>query len=118
MLDFAKRGLYVGLGLAYTTKEKVEAFAKEFAARSKLSEEEGRKLAEYLQAESKKASESLKETVEQLVQKAAKRLPCDRRFQGLEARLAALEKAAGIASPPPAEPSKCCCGDQDEAAKK
>ena len=74
MFEFAKRGLYVGLGLANMTKEKVESFAQEFAKQAKLSEEEGKKFAEYLQAESKKASAELKQNVDKLVEAAVNKL--------------------------------------------
>jgi len=109
MFDFARKGFYLGLGLANATKEKIESFAKEFAKEAKLTEEEGRKLANFLHGESKKAGESLKETVDGLVEAAVKRMPCRRGIKELEARIAALEEAVGITPPEP----KCCCSDED-----
>ena len=111
MFEFAKRGLYVGLGLANLTKEKVESFAEEFAKQAKLSEEEGKKFAEYLQTESKKASAELKQNVDNLVEAAVNKLPCNRVISRLEARIAALEKAVGV----PAEEAPCCCGPDADA---
>lgn len=115
MLDFAKKSLYVGLGLATMTKDKIEAFAKEAADYAKLGEEEGRKLAEYLQAEARKARESLRENVEGLVNAAVKNLPSKRRIHRLEQRIAALEEAAGIT--PAAEPDAgdAPCPDDEDA---
>lgn len=104
MFEFAKKGLYVTLGLASATKERIDTFAKEFAKRAKLSEKEGRKLAEYLHSESKKAHKSLKENVDSMVQKAVNRMPLKSRLDRLEARVAALEAAAGITPPPPEVP--------------
>ena len=110
MLNFARRGLYVGLGLANATKEKIESFAKEFSKEAKLTEEEGRKLAKLLHGESKKASDGLKDTVEGLVEAAVKRMPCRRGVKELEARVAVLEAALGIAPPEP----ECNCSDETE----
>jgi len=112
MFDFARKGLYVGLGLANATKEKIESCAKEFAKEAKLTEEEGRKFAHFLQGESKKASENLRETVDGLVEAAVKRIPHRRGIKELEARIAALEEAVGIAPPEP----ECCCSDDAQDA--
>ena len=108
MFDFARKGLYVGLGLANATKEKIESFAREFAKEAKLTEDEGRKLAQFLHRESKKAGEGLKETVDGLVEAAVKRMPCRRGMKEMEARIAALEMAVGIAPPQP----DCCCSEE------
>ena len=97
MMDFAKKGLYLGLGLASMTKEKVEEFAQEFAKRAQMNEEEGKKLAEYLKTESKKAQAELKDTVDFLVEKAMKQLPCEKKLARLEKRIAELEAKLGTA---------------------
>ena len=105
MLDLVKKGLYIGLGLASLTKERVETLAKDLTQYTKLSEEEGRKLAEFLQTESKKARENLRGQVDSMVQAAVDRLPSAARVEQLEKRIAALEAAAGIKPPAtPAEP--------------
>ncbi|MBN2448964.1 MAG: hypothetical protein JXR77_01160 [Lentisphaeria bacterium] len=103
MFEFAKKGIYVGLGLASFTKEKAEAFAKEFAKRAKVSEDEGRRFAEYLSAESRKAQKGLRESVETMVQKAVDRVPFKRRLEALEARVALLEQLALDLCPEKAE---------------
>ena len=95
MLDLMKKSLYVGLGLAALTKDKLETIGKEMAKSAKLSEDEGRKLTEYLEEEAKKARESLKSTVDKMVESAVAKLPCVRKVEELEKRLAALEKAGG-----------------------
>ena len=96
MFDFAKKGFYLGLGLATMTKDKVQALAKEVAERTKMTEEEGKKFAQYIDVESQKARDSLKENIQQLVEATAGRLPCRRQLKELEARVAALEAAMGI----------------------
>ena len=98
MLELMKKSLYVGLGLAALTKETVEKVGKEIAKSAKLSEEEGRKLTEYLETESKKARESLKATVDKMVESAVLKLPCVKKVEDLEKRIAALEKSAGAHS--------------------
>ena len=113
MLDFAKKSLYVGLGLATMTKDKLEAFAKDAAEYAKLSEDEGRKLAEFLQAEAKKARANLRETVEGVVNATAEKLPSKRRIERLERRIAAVEQAVGIN--PPEEPDTPAGADSEEA---
>ena len=118
MFEFAKKGLYLGLGLANLTKEKAEALAKELADRAHLTEEEGRKLAGYLQEESQKAGESLKQTVDKLVSAAMERLPCHACIRRIEARLEALETAAGISPACAESPTEapCTCADADAGA--
>lgn len=96
MLDLVKKGLYIGLGLASMTKDKIEAVAKELAENAKMPEEEGRKLAKALHEESQKAKENLRTTVEAMVEAAAKKLPCCKRYNDVVRRLDALEAAAGI----------------------
>ena len=98
MLELMKKSLYVGLGLAALTKETLQTVGKEMAKSAKLSEEEGRKLTQYLEEESKKARESLKATVDKIVESAVAKLPCVTKIEDLEKRLAALEKAAGANS--------------------
>jgi polyhydroxyalkanoate synthesis regulator phasin len=116
MLDFVKKSVYVGLGLATMTKDRIETFAREVAQYTKLSEEEGRKLAEYLQSESRKARESLRDHVDTLVQKALGRLPYAAKIEQLEKRVASLEAAAGIAAPP-ASPEAAATADPAAAAE-
>jgi polyhydroxyalkanoate synthesis regulator phasin len=92
MKDFFRKTLYVGLGLANMTKEKVESAAKEIAKSAKLSEEEGRKLAEYLSEESHKAQEKMSANVKKMVDQTTKHFPTRKRIDALEARIEKLEK--------------------------
>jgi polyhydroxyalkanoate synthesis regulator phasin len=99
MKELAEKGFFAGLGLAVLTKEKIEQLAKDFAARAKISEVQGRKLADYLHEEGKKAREDLGNTVDGMVQSAMKRLPCEKKLAALEARVAALEAALAEQKP-------------------
>ena len=101
MFEFAKKGLYIGLGLASMTKDKADEFAKEFAKRAKVSEDEGRKFADYLKDESKKAEKDLKKNVEKIVEKTVGKMPCMKKIDALEERIAELEAAL-----------KTCCADK------
>ena len=80
MMDMLKKGMYVGLGLASMTKDKVEAVAKEMAANAKLSEEEGRKFSETLQKEAADARKNLDAMIENAIEKAYAKVPCSKRF--------------------------------------
>jgi polyhydroxyalkanoate synthesis regulator phasin len=108
MFEFAKKGFFVGLGLASMTKDRAEAFAKEFANSAKMTEEEGRKFADYIQKESKKAQKDLKQTIDKVVEKATSKMASKKRLNELEARIARLEDAF----------SKCCAdSDHEENAE-
>jgi polyhydroxyalkanoate synthesis regulator phasin len=96
MMDMLKKGMYVGLGLASMTKEKVEAVAKEVSAKAKLSEEEGRKFSETLHKEAESARKNFDATVEAAIEKAYAKVPCSKRFDALDKRLAAIEAALGV----------------------
>ncbi len=118
MMDFIKKSMIMGLGLASMTKERIETMADELSKYSKMTEEEGQKLADYLQKESVKARDDMQATIARMVDKAVSKMPCDRRINALEARIAELERAAGIphAAPPVGEPmpgSTCCCAGTD-----
>ena len=93
MKEFAEKGFYVGLGLAALTKDKIEEIARDVATRAKMSEEQGRQLAESLQTEGRKAREHLGTTVDELVQKTLKHMPWSQKMADLERRVAALEVA-------------------------
>jgi polyhydroxyalkanoate synthesis regulator phasin len=110
MREFFSKSMYIGLGLANMTKEKIENFAKEIAKQSEMSETEGHKFVEYLQGESQKARTELNKTVEGVVQAAIKRMPCMAKISALEERVAALEAAAGIVPE-----AACSCQGSPEA---
>ncbi len=96
MKDFIKKSMLMGLGLAAITRDKAEKLGKQIADYSKMSEEEGRELVEYLSKESKKAHKDLQEKIDRMVDKAAERLPGSKRYKELEARVQALEEKTGI----------------------
>ena len=105
MFELAKKGFYMGLGLAGMTKDKAEAFARGFAQKANLTEDEGKKFADYIHEESQKAQDNLKSTVENMVRKTTSKMPCMKRIDELEARLARIEAHFNT-----------CCGDDGNDA--
>jgi polyhydroxyalkanoate synthesis regulator phasin len=94
MLDIVRKTLLLGIGLAAMTRDKIEEVAKKIAEEDKLSEEEGRKLAEDLLNQSDEARKNLKEQVEKFVDNTLDKLKSQSRkdLQNLEERVAKLEK--------------------------
>jgi len=103
MMDTLKKGMHVGLGLASMTKDKVEALAKDLAANAKLSEDEGKKFAETLHQDAADARKNLMAMIDSAVEKAYAKVPCCKRFDAIDKRLAAIEAAVG-AKPSTDEP--------------
>lgn len=96
MTDFFKKAIYIGLGMASATKERVESMANDMADQTRMSEEEGRKFAEYLKEESSKARKDLQNNIRSVVDDALDRVPTIGRIRQIERRLEALETAVGI----------------------
>lgn len=93
MENIIKKLTYASLGLVSLGRKKVEELAKEISQQTKLSEEEGRKLAEEWTAESEKIRVQLDDTVKKSVSKTIKRLdiPSREEIQSLENRIRVLE---------------------------
>src|SRR5437763_676122 len=67
MSDLLNRALLVGLGLASLTKDAIQKTAEDLVNRSKISEEEGRKLVKDLQRRSARAQKALEKQVDSAV---------------------------------------------------
>lgn len=91
MKDILSKTMYLGLGLAAMTKERIDKFAKEVAERTDMTEEQGRKFVEYLQEESEKSKDRLQKAVDERVDKAMNKLPGIKRVKELEGRVGELE---------------------------
>jgi polyhydroxyalkanoate synthesis regulator phasin len=87
MIDLFKKTMYMGLGLAEITREKVEEISKELIQKGEISEKEGRSLVEEMTRKSAEARKSLEKQVDRLVAQALDRLNV-----ATKADLAALEK--------------------------
>jgi polyhydroxyalkanoate synthesis regulator phasin len=96
MLEFLKKTLWIGAGLAVVTAEKIEAAVKEIVDRGDITEKEGKELIDDLIEKSKKAKKDLGERVEKAVRETLQRLkiPSRREVDELKARIEELEKAS------------------------
>ena len=69
MLDFIKKTMLTGVGLAAMTRDKVEELAKELTEKGEMSEKEGKELVDELLKKSEKAKKDLETKVEGIVEK-------------------------------------------------
>ena len=95
MLEFLKKTLWIGAGLAAMTAEKIEETVKEIVKRGDITEKEGKELVDDLIEKSKKAKRDLGERIENAVQETLQRLkiPSRREVDELKTRIEQLEKA-------------------------
>ncbi len=95
MLDSIHKMFLAGVGLAAMTKDKIDEHIKELVERGKLTEEEGREIAEDVLKKSKQAKEDLEKQVEKLVQQTLQTLQMASKeeVEELAARIEKLEAA-------------------------
>lgn len=95
MLDFMKRAILMGAGLAITTTDKMKELMQEMVNKGELSEEEARKAFDELKEKSKEAKKEWEEKVEKAVRTTMDRLgiPSRQEVEELKKRLAELEQA-------------------------
>lgn len=96
MFDLVKKGVFAGIGVGLMTKEKVEELARKLAGEAKLSEAEGRRLAEELLSQSKEAKTSLEEMLEKRVEVVLNKIgiPTHADLRRLEEKVDKLAKLA------------------------
>ncbi len=110
MIDVIKKTLLAGVGAAVITKEKVESALGEFVQEGKVSSAEARQMAEKIADQGRREFETmsheLNEKLRDLV--GTDRKSTQERIDALEARVAALEMAAGGAAriPISAQPAR------------
>ena len=94
MLEMIKKTMFTGLGLAYLSKGKVEALAKELANLGKLSEKEGKEFVTELLTKSEGARKELEEQIEQTVKGLLQKMDIATKedLTKLEAQLLELRK--------------------------
>ncbi len=95
MIDFLKRTIWIGAGLAAMTAEKIEETVKEIVNRGHITEKEGKDLIADLIEKSKKARRELGERVDKMVQDSLQRLkiPTRKEVEELKAKIEEIEKA-------------------------
>jgi len=84
-----------GVGLAAMTKDKIDEHIKELVEKGRLTEKEGREIAEDMLKKSKQAKEDLEKQVEKLVQQTLDTLNVASKedIEKLSARIEKLEAA-------------------------
>ena len=93
MLDTIHKMFLAGVGFAAMTKEKIDEHIKELVEKGKLTEKEGREMADDMLKKSKQAKEDLEKQVEKLVQQTlgALQIPSKKEVEELAARIEKLE---------------------------
>ena len=102
MIDVLKKTLLAGVGAAVITKDKVESALNEFVQQGKVSSTEARAMAEKIADQGRREFDTMSH---ELSEKLRERFSgydrmAQQRIDFLEARIAALEKAAGVAPEP------------------
>jgi len=94
MMDLFKNALYLGVGLAFMTKDKIEETGKTLAREAGAGAAEGKKFIDDLVRKSDEAREAMEKRVNEAIDKSLARLnlPTRREFEALEKRVRALEE--------------------------
>ncbi len=74
MIDLIKKTMYMGLGLASLTKEKMEEVSRELVKKGELSEKEGKDLVDDLAKKSEEAKKALDKRIDQIIKDTLARL--------------------------------------------
>ncbi|MEY3608359.1 MAG: hypothetical protein RLZZ447_1147 [Verrucomicrobiota bacterium] len=100
MIDALKKTLLAGVGAAAVSKEKVEAVLGDLVRQGKVTSAEAREVAEKLFAEGRREAATLTQDLSEQVKGAFAGIDqrAQHRLDALEARVAALEQAAAVAS--------------------
>ncbi len=99
-MDLIKKTMYLGVGLAYMTKEKVEEISQELIKKGELSATEGKEFIDALTQKSAEARKALEARVDKIVKSSLARMniATGDELAALEKRIAKLEgkpKTAG-----------------------
>ena len=97
MIEFIKKAMFTGIGLASITKDKVEEVAKEFVEQGNLTEKEGRNLVKDMMDYSEKSREELEAQIDKYVEKAISKLDLARKsdIDELKGEILELQKKTG-----------------------
>ena len=70
MLDFIKKTMLTGIGIAMKTKDELEEWVKEIVKKGEMSEKEGKSFLDDLKEKSEKAQEKIESKFKDLLKKA------------------------------------------------
>lgn len=93
MIELLKKTILTGIGIVSLTRDRIEDLSQKISKEAKLSEEEGKKLAEDLLHESEKVKKNLETHIETVVKKIHEKLniAAGKELQSLQARIEILE---------------------------
>lgn len=96
MIDIIKKTLLAGVGAAVITKDKVEAALGDFVQQGKVSSAEARAMAEKIAGDGRREFETMSRELHEKLRDAFAGIDREAktRLDALEARVAALERAA------------------------
>ncbi len=94
MIEFIKKAMFTGVGLASLTKDKVEEVANEFVEQGNLTEQEGRNLVKEMMDYSEKSRTELEDRIDKYIEKAIIKLDLARRsdIDELKSQIADLQQ--------------------------
>jgi polyhydroxyalkanoate synthesis regulator phasin len=97
MLDLIKKGIYLGIGAASVTKEKVEALIDELIEKGQLKQDEKshtmQEILDRLEQEEQKLTGKIKQTVEKVISETG--IPTQKDLEEIKQKLSKLEKMIG-----------------------
>ena len=98
MIDFIKKGLMAGVGLAVMTKDKIEELVKEIIEKGEISEQEGKELIDKLQKKAEQARRDLEQKIESIVEKTLEKMnvPTKKDITEMEERIKEIEKKQDV----------------------
>jgi poly(hydroxyalkanoate) granule-associated protein len=96
-MDFVKKSMLIGVGLATLTREKVEQTINELIEKGEMSEKEGKDAVDDLMKKSKEVTKGLTEKVEKTVTDTLNKLniPTRKEFAELKEKIKQMEKSRG-----------------------
>jgi poly(hydroxyalkanoate) granule-associated protein len=96
-MDFVKKSMLIGVGLATLTREKVEQTINELIEKGEMSEKEGKDAVDDLMKKSKEVTKGLTEKVEKTVTDTLNKLniPTRKEFAELKEKIKQMEKSQG-----------------------
>ena len=94
MMDFIKKTMFTGIGMALLTKEKIEELGRDLVAKGAIPEQEGKEFIEEALKKSREAQEDLKSRIEKITRDTLKKMDMvtEDELKDLKARISKLEK--------------------------
>ena len=95
MLDFVKKAMLAGTGLAFMTAEKIQETVDELVKKGEITEKEARETVAYLKEKSKQLAKEMEGKTEKIVTGILKHLnvPTKAELEEIKKRLGKLEKS-------------------------